>query len=121
MVSKNASTKFSPFFFMYNQEPTLSVDVKYNLVDIEGIESDPFDKETFDAVLITAVSISAKIHQTAGENISLAQEKQCRDYNRRFQVPNKIRVGQKVLLKNQRIDGKGAKLSFKWFGPFDIK
>ena len=32
---------------------------------------------------------------------------------------HKIKVGQKVLLKNQRrMDRKGVKFSFKWFGPF---
>ena len=48
-VSKHTSTKFSPFFLMYNREPTLPIDVKYSLVSIEGNESErPFDKETFD-------------------------------------------------------------------------
>ena len=44
----------------------------------------------------------ANIHQTAGENIYSAQEKQRRDYNRRCQMLNKINVGEKVLLQNQR-------------------
>ena len=97
------STKFSPFFVMYNREPTLPTNVKYSLVGIDGNESEhPFDKETFDAVITTAISMRANIHQTAGENICSAQEKQRRDYNRRHQVPNKIKVGQKVLLKNER-------------------
>ena len=51
----------------------------------------------------------ANIHHTAGENICSAQEKQRRDYNWHHQVPNKIKVGQKVLLKNQRrVDRKGG-------------
>ena len=34
-------------------------------------------------------------------------------------MPNKIKVGQKELLKNQRrMNRKGVKFSFKWFGPF---
>ena len=76
---------------MHNQEPTSPVDVKYSLVGTEGNESEhPFDKETFDAVLTTAISMRASIHQTAGENICSAQEKPRCDYNRRHQVPNKI-------------------------------
>ena len=83
---------------MYNWEPTLPIDVKYSLVGIKENESErPFDKETFDAMLATAISMRAKIHQTAGENSCLAQEKQGRNYNRRYQVPNKIKVGQKCL------------------------
>ena len=110
-VSKYNSTKFSPFFLIYNQEPTLPIDVKYSLFCIEGNESkQPFDKETFDAVLTTAISMRANIYQAAGENICSAQEKQRRDYNRRHQVPNKIKVGEKVLLKNKkRMDRKGGK------------
>ena len=33
-VSKHTSTKFSPFFLMYNRESILPVDIKYSLVDI---------------------------------------------------------------------------------------
>ena len=33
-VSKHTSTKFSPFFLMYNRESILPVDVMYSLVDI---------------------------------------------------------------------------------------
>ena len=80
-------------------------------IGLSGNESEqPFYKETVDAVLKTAISMRANIHQTAGENICLTQENQRRDYNPHHQVPNKIKVGQKVLLKNQRrMDGKGGK------------
>ena len=75
-VSKNTSKRFSPFFLMCNWEPTLPIDVKYYLVDIEENESEYlFEKELFDAVFATTISIRANIHQTAGENICLAQEK----------------------------------------------
>ena len=80
-------------------DKTLPIDVKYSLVGIEGNESEyPFDKETFDAVLTTAISMRANKHQTACP----AQEKRRCDYNRRRQVPNKIKVGQIVLLKNKK-------------------
>ena len=64
---------------MCNREPTLPVDVKYNLFDIDGNESEHlFNKERFDAVFTTAIPMRANIHQTAVENICSAQEKQCR-------------------------------------------
>ena len=101
---------------MCNREPPLPIDVKYNLVDIEGNESEhPFDRETFD------ISTRANIHQTADENICSTQEKQRRNFNRRHQVPNKIKVGPKVLLKNQgTMDRKGGKFQFKWFAQFTV-
>ena len=86
---------------MYNWEPTLPIDIKYNMANIEVNESKhTFNKETFDAVLTTAISMTGKIHQTAGENIYSEQKKQRCEYNWRHQVPNKIDVGQKVLLQN---------------------
>ena len=43
------------------------------------------------------------------------------DYNQRHQMPCKIKVYQKVLLKNQRrMDRKRGKFSFKWFSPFAV-
>ena len=51
----------------------------------------------------------ANIHQAVSENIFSTQEKQRRDYNRRHQFPNNIKVGQKAPLKNQRrMDRKGT-------------
>ena len=36
-------------------------------------------------------------------------------------MPNKIKVGQKLLLNDQRkIDRKGGKCSLKWFGQFTV-
>ena len=35
-VRKHTSTKFSPFFLIYNREPTLPIGVKYSLVGIDG-------------------------------------------------------------------------------------
>ena len=87
---------------------------------VEGTKY-PFDKEAFDAALTTSISKRANIYQTAGENICLAREKQGRDYNQYHQVPNKIKVGEKVYLKNQRrMDRKGGKFSFKCFDPFTV-
>ena len=120
-VSKHTSSNFSPFFLMYNREPTLQIDVKYNLVGIEGKESDTLStrKRLMPCLHTTAISMRVNIHQTASKSICSAQEKQRHDYNRRHQVPSKIKAGQKVLLKNQgRMDKKGGKFSFKWFDPF---
>ena len=102
-VSQNTSTKFSPFSFMCKQEPSLTINVKYNLADNEGNESEYLsEKESFDALFTNAISMRANMYQTTGEIICLAQEKQCYDFNQCHQVPRKIQVRKKVFLKNQR-------------------
>ena len=72
-VSQNTSTKFSPFSFMCKQEPTLTINVKYNLAENEGNESEYlFEKESFDALFTNAISMRAKMYQTTGEIICLS-------------------------------------------------
>ena len=91
---------------------------KYNLVNIEISEKEyPFDKETFNSVLKTAISIRANIYHTAGENNCSAQKKPRRDHNRCHQVPIRVQVGQKVLLKNQR---RMNRKCGKRFRPFSV-
>ena len=51
------------------------------------------------------------VHEDASKHISKAQEKQKRDYNRRHSLPCPIKVGDIVLLKNnKREDRKGGSL-----------
>ena len=110
-VSKHTSTKFSPFFLLYNREPNLPIDIKHDILWNDS-EQQPFDKEAFDSVLATLIAMREKVHQTVGKNIISAQDQQRRDYNRRHQEPNKIKVDQKILLNNQkREDRKGGKFS----------
>ena len=80
-VSKHYSTKFSPFYLMYNREPILPIDVKYNFDQQDEVYNNtfPFDQETFDAIFSSALNLQRGVHETAEQNISKAQEKQRRD------------------------------------------
>ena len=101
---------------MYNRHPVLPIDIKYDLIDDTAnndSESDPFDIETFQAVLNSAASIREATHHQASLHIEKAQAKQQKDYNNRHRTPEAaLPVGSKVLLENQkRKDRKGGKFT----------
>ena len=77
-VSVHYSTKYSPLFLMYNRHPVLPIDIKYDLIDDTAnndSESDPFDIETFQAVLNSAASIREATHHQTSLNIEKATTK----------------------------------------------
>ena len=88
-MSKHSSTKFSPFFLMYNRHPVLPVDIKYSLngTDETSENDQPFNMEVFNAILSSTLSLREEAHQEASKNIAKAQEKKQKDYNRRHTVP----------------------------------
>ena len=121
-VSIHSSTKYSPFKLLYNREPVLPVDIKYQLSEMDLDENEPFDRNVFDSVLSSSAAIIKKIHKQAEENIKKAQEKQKKDYLKRHgNTVNDICVGVEVLLRNnKRKDRKGGKFCYKWIGPHQV-
>ena len=97
-VSKHSSTKFSPFFLMYNRHPVLPVDIKYSVngTDETSENDQPFNMEVFNAILSSTLSLREEAHQEASKNIAKAQEKQQKDYNRRHTVPTSLKIKDKV-------------------------
>ena len=116
-ISKQSSSKYSPFKLLYNREPVVLIDVKYKLSSTENKDPDkPFDKDIFDAVLASSNVIREEVYRQAGENIKRVKKKQQRDYESRlFSPSNDIYIGTEVLLRNnKRKDKKGRKFTFKY-------
>ena len=71
-LSIHYSTKYSPFFLMYNRHPILTIDIKYDLIDNSAdkeSESSPYDITTFQAVLESAALIREANNEKACQNI----------------------------------------------------
>ena len=95
-VSRHHSIKFSPFYMMYNREPVLPIDLRYDLHAENTDLNEAFDK--------------VEVLEAATANIKKAQEKQKRGYDSRHKSSFAIKFGGSVLLKNnKRSDRKGEK------------
>ena len=77
-VSIHYSTKYSPFFLMYNCYPILLIDIKYDLIDNNADkepESNPYHTTTFQAVLESVPLIREATNEKASQNMKKAQAK----------------------------------------------
>ena len=74
-VSQLASTKYLPFFLIYNRDPVFPINVKFTLAEGEVNET-VFAEETFEAILGSATRIGGEIHESATSNIRKAPNKQ---------------------------------------------
>ena len=87
-ISRQASSKFSPFFLMFNRQPrkaiTLAIEEEHNGDSVE-IASDKKDSEEEDAeaVMQKLLDIREKCHLKAKDNIGAAQQKQKRQYDKK--------------------------------------
>ena len=125
-VSIHYSTKYSPFFLMYNRHPILPIYIKYDLIDNNAVkepESNPYDTTTFQAVREAAALIREATKEKASQNIKKAQTKHLKDYNNRHStISTTLPIGSKLLLQNQRRqDRKEGEFSYKWIESYNIK
>ena len=119
-VTKQASTKYSPFYMMFGREPRLPIDVE---LMSQQSSSDTLSQPTEEEVT-AIVDQQLKVHKTlahkASANIHEAQTKQKEYYDRKHQ-PEELAVGTKVLRENTaQKQRKGGKLSDKWLGPYIV-
>ena len=112
-VTTHASTKYSSFELLYNRKAVLQIDIKHNAKNLSNLD-EPFDKYMFDTVLKSTTSLGNQIHHKVEDNIKKTQKKQKHGYDLRHLNSNDIKVGDKVLPRNnKRNDRKGDKFTFK--------
>lgn len=128
------STKFSPFYLLYQRHPLLPTDLKELTENMEEDTDDPkeipeeyvddelFDEESFWEVLRFTDALRVKVHDAVLENIRKAQEEQKLQYNMKHLTGSDFHVGQSVLLVNsRREERKGGKLEeMPRSGPYII-
>ncbi len=117
-ISKQASSKFTPFFLMYNRYPRKAVTHALERIDEGEAEEEEEDEEEeeeenaedIDAVLGRLLEIREKCHLKAKENICAAQQKQKRQYDKKH---NSLKVSMHVM--HSRIT-----YLFRWYTYHDI-
>ena len=113
--------KILAIFLIYSRDPVLPIDVKFSLAEREINETEVFDEEIFEAILASTARISREIHESATINITKAQDKQKEDFDRRHTSNSEIKVGDLILLRNnKRTVRKGGTISFAWLGPYIV-
>ena len=88
-ISPQASSKFSPFFLMYNRHPrkavSLAIDEQADNPDNnhEDEQSEEEDAEDINEVVEKLLTIRERCHLKAKTNISSAQQKQKHQYDKK--------------------------------------
>ena len=102
--SHQDSTKCTPFLLMYGREARLPI-------DLTRVTSE-LNEDNFEAKVKCMAELRAKLHSNALANIEKAQERQKKHYDAKHNTNTKLRIGDKVLVKDMKNEGrKGGKLN----------
>jgi hypothetical protein len=109
---KQGTTKRTPFFMTYGREAILPTD---KLEDGDTNKENDMIQRAYEIIKLTDE------RNEALENIEKSQEKQKERYNEGIKEETKLRIGDKVLLKDAAKEKQwSGKLSSKWKGPYYI-
>src|SRR5436853_697372 len=112
-TTKHATTKRTPFFMTYGREAILPIDktdIPENIAEKESIL-----KRTYDLINLT------EERENVRRNIGESQERQKERYDRKIGYETKLKIGNKVLLKDAAKEKQwSGKLAPKWKGPYYI-
>ena len=115
-ASRQASTKHSPYFLLFQQQMRLPIDseVLPSSCDQES------DDEDLDQKIQILLASREKAFKEVEANINAAQKRQKETYDRKHQ-PQVIPEGTEVLLENTyQKQRKGGKMDPLWLGPYTI-
>ena len=120
-VSRQASTKYSPYFLMFGRHPHLPIDVEYeaanSLEDPDLVEP---TEEDIEYALENLLSARMETKELASKNIKCAQQKQKEYYDWKHSSET-FEEGTEVLMENTaQKQRKGGKLADKFLGPYTI-
>lgn len=120
-TSIHASTKVTPFLLMFGREARFPIQAEAESTNPSSIEI-LASEENVSQHLETSASQKIELFSKVSKNISAAQEKQKRDYNRRKCVINHhFKTGDQVLWRNMlQVTKKGHKMEDKWHGPYVV-
>ena len=107
-ASRQASTKHSPYFMLFQQHMRLPIDIE---VQSSATGDNEVDLES------TIHASREQVFQHAKSSITSAQKKQKETYDRKHQ-PADIVVGTQVLTAQKQ--RKGGKLEPAWLGPYTV-
>ena len=120
-ASKQASTKHSPYYMLFQQHMRLPIDSELladSHDDGDGEEVDDHEDEALDVAIASLMHSREEAFKKAEANIAHAQKKQKETYNRKHQ-PKELQEGSEVLLENTaQKQRRGGKMDHLWLGPY---
>ncbi|PIK51039.1 putative gypsy retrotransposon integrase-like protein 1-like [Apostichopus japonicus] len=118
--NKTAKTVANFLFETMAREPLLPVDIEESMVHPES-PTDCSDAQQ-ERVYQSMAKSREKIKGLVKGNISKAQERQKKNFDKRHQSEKNFKVGSSVLVRNARKDvRRGGKLENSWLGPYKVK
>ena len=114
-ATRHESTRMTP----YHQEPRFQADIEHNYTDLKEDETPTFhDKDTMTRYASRMMDIYKHVKDSASQNITKAQARQKKNFDKRHQSPT-FTVGTMVLLKNMARNGRqGGKMEAHYTGPY---